>query len=306
MKSKPKRDVTGKQFGHLTALEYVGQDNHRHSIWKCLCVCGKEIDVSVTKLSARKQTSCGCQHIVVTKPNMRFDRLVTLYRVRNTTWLCKCDCGKEIKTTSGKLLRGEIKSCGCMVGHVLKGRGEDLTGKVVGELTVQTSVGKDKHGHTIWHVVCSCGNELNVTASALGPKGTRSCGCKRIDNREKHGGWRGTGEISGSSWNQIYRGAINRRLEFSITIEFAWKLFLSQNRKCNLTGLDLKFSKTKATQSETTASLDRIDSSKGYTEDNIQWVHKKINLMKMQHSQEEFVYFCNLVTKHIGGQDDKQ
>jgi hypothetical protein len=44
-----------------------------------------------------------------------------------------------------------------------------------------------------------------------------------------------------------------------------------------------------------TASLDRIDSSKGYEEGNIQWVHKHINFMKRTYSQEYFIDMCKKV-----------
>jgi hypothetical protein len=45
----------------------------------------------------------------------------------------------------------------------------------------------------------------------------------------------------------------------------------------------------------TTASLDRIDSSKGYVIDNVQWLHRDINMMKQRFSQEYFINIC----KHI-------
>ncbi|PWR40836.1 hypothetical protein DK292_16220, partial [Listeria monocytogenes] len=32
----------------------------------------------------------------------------------------------------------------------------------------------------------------------------------------------------------------------------------------------------------------------GYTIDNVQWVHKKINIIKWHLSQKEFLYWCNL------------
>lgn len=47
-----------------------------------------------------------------------------------------------------------------------------------------------------------------------------------------------------------------------------------------------------------TASVDRIDSTKGYTPDNVQWVDKRINFMKQHFSQVEFVELCCLVSKH--------
>lgn len=44
-----------------------------------------------------------------------------------------------------------------------------------------------------------------------------------------------------------------------------------------------------------TASLDRIDSSKGYIEGNVQWVHKRINKMKLDDSDTEFIEWCRLI-----------
>ena len=48
-----------------------------------------------------------------------------------------------------------------------------------------------------------------------------------------------------------------------------------------------------------TASLDRIDSSKGYVEGNVQWVHKMINMSKQQYSQEEFIDMCKAVANRV-------
>ena len=47
-----------------------------------------------------------------------------------------------------------------------------------------------------------------------------------------------------------------------------------------------------------TASLDRIDSTKGYTKNNIQWVHKTINKMKNVLHDEEFIQWCNLIANY--------
>jgi hypothetical protein len=46
-----------------------------------------------------------------------------------------------------------------------------------------------------------------------------------------------------------------------------------------------------------TASLDRIDNNKGYTKDNIQWLHKNINLMKHCFDQKYFIELCNLISE---------
>lgn len=49
----------------------------------------------------------------------RFERLEVIRRVGTTKngqpiWLCKCDCDGETATTRSNLLRGAVKSCGCL------------------------------------------------------------------------------------------------------------------------------------------------------------------------------------------------
>lgn len=116
--------------------------------------------------------------------------------------------------------------------------------------------------------------------------------------------WKGYGEIRGCYFNVVKRGAKQRNFEFSISIEDIWNLFLKQNRKCALSGVELFFGQNdKAHKSGiTTASLDRIDSNKGYTIDNIQWVHKWINLMKQDMHDVEFIDWCKLVTNYNNGE----
>jgi hypothetical protein len=110
--------------------------------------------------------------------------------------------------------------------------------------------------------------------------------------------WLGCGEISGAYFYNIKNNAIKRRLDFDLTIEYIWSLFLKQNKKCALSGVDIGFSKKNIDKHKTTASLDRIDSSKGYIIENTQWVHKEINRMKMDLNENEFIYWCNLIAKH--------
>lgn len=54
---------------------------------------------------------------------MRFNRLIVIERVSNVgrdpAWLCRCDCGKTIRVTSGHLKSGHTKSCGCYRSDVI-------------------------------------------------------------------------------------------------------------------------------------------------------------------------------------------
>ncbi len=55
MKTKPFQDKTGKLFGNLTALNYLG-----NRFWLCRCSCGKEVKVDGRDLNSGKTKSCGC------------------------------------------------------------------------------------------------------------------------------------------------------------------------------------------------------------------------------------------------------
>jgi hypothetical protein len=58
------------------------------------------------------------QHIVPDLTGKKFGTLNVIKRVSNldykySSWLCKCDCGKEIITRGTSLRSGNTKSCGC-------------------------------------------------------------------------------------------------------------------------------------------------------------------------------------------------
>ena len=115
--------------------------------------------------------------------------------------------------------------------------------------------------------------------------------------------WKGYELISLSYFSQIKRGAETRGLPLEITIEDIWNQFTKQNGLCALTGKEIFFtSRVNNKTSKQTASLDRIDSSKGYTKDNIQWVHKDINVFKMDLSEEKLLSMCREIVTHADNQ----
>lgn len=184
---------------------------------------------------------------------------------------------------------------------------KNWTGKRVEYFEVLRCIGKGKHGHPIWECKCDCGTVFPVLSYNL-TRNTRSCGCKRRKNRQNHGNWRGCGEISGRFWGAIRHGARkrSRNIDFQVTIEYCWDLFLQQNKKCVLTGLPIWFAPTERERNygKGTASLDRIDSRLGYLPGNVQWLHKDINKMKQDYDESYFVRMCSLVHTHKAGTDD--
>lgn len=108
------------------------------------------------------------------------------------------------------------------------------------------------------------------------------------------------GEIHQSYLYLIKDRANRKSLDFNLNGKYLWKLFLKQNRKCALSGIEISFPKAWGAKSKTniTASLDRRSSNKGYIIGNVQWVHKKVNSMKMDMSDDEFINLCRMVAKN--------
>jgi len=175
----------------------------------------------------------------------------------------------------------------------------DLTGKKISKWTVLYKVASSRNGHTIWKCRCECGVEKDVYGTHLTYGKSNSCGVCSVKHGKDHQQWNGYEDISGNYWNSIKRGANGSKgrkaIEFNITKEYVWDLFIQQNRKCALSGLDLTINYKGG---DHTASLDRIDSHEGYIFGNVQWVHKHINLMKGKLNQNYFIDLCKNVAKN--------
>lgn len=148
--------------------------------------------------------------------------------------------------------------------------------------------------------ICECGKITTATFKSLVHNGKKSCGCGRVGLANNNNArWTGYGEISGTVYASIKSNAKKRNIQFSIKIEELWCLFIEQDRKCSISGVDIYFSKYHVARAPelNTASLDRIDSNLSYTIDNVQWVHKDVNCMKMTLPQNEFIFWCCQIAK---------
>lgn len=175
---------------------------------------------------------------------------------------------------------------------------DDLTNQRYGHLTVLGISGKTPRGQSIWGCLCDCGNHKDVRGYHLKGEKIRSCGCLKRETVNIK--WSGCGEIARWVWNRYRISAKRRKIEFGLTAEDMWKLAVSQDKKCSLTGETLIFVSDQRYQKNSNASLDRIDSSKGYVSGNIQWVTKNANIAKQKMPQEEFIGVCRAVVKKFG------
>ena len=178
----------------------------------------------------------------------------------------------------------------------------DIIGKKYGNLFVQQFTESHpknpyKTGRIEYFYICQCkcGKLHKAKRNNLITGHTKSCGCLRKICGKNNKSWTGFKEISGRTWYQIMQGAKERNIQFTISIKEAWEQYKKQNKKCAYTGLLLDMNAFKDSYNFKTASLDRINSLKGYESGNIQWVHKEINFMKGNLSSAEFVKLCRSV-----------
>lgn len=158
-------------------------------------------------------------------------------------------------------------------------------GLKVGFLTLEeriTPIGKTNSIQ--WRCRCDCGNETIRTANQLSRRDSvKHCGCKPKNRPPNFSGYE---DITGTFWSRIRKQANDRNYSFNITKEEVWELYLRQNKKCVLSGKSISFL-------DKTASIDRINSKIGYELNNIQILHKDVNKIKVDFSQEYLVELCS-------------
>lgn len=170
-------------------------------------------------------------------------------------------------------------------------------GKKFGKWTVVETLPRKKNKQTYWLCECDCGYVLEVKSNSLmngNSTQCSNCAKKQVGMKNR----KGYEEISGDMWAQIKKNATIKKNVFNIRIEEVWDLFIKQNKKCALSGMDLEFSGYPYNSVKTTAALDLINPELGYISNNIQWVHKDIVLIKKSMSNIQFVTLCSLISNY--------
>ncbi len=111
-------DETGNRYGKLVVIKQVDNSKCNRIQWLCQCDCGNAKIVEGTKLRGGFRNNCGClraKNII----GQRFGRLIAISRAGSSssgdaTWLCRCDCNKELIVSGNSLRFGNTKSCGCL------------------------------------------------------------------------------------------------------------------------------------------------------------------------------------------------
>ena len=93
-----------------------------------------------------------------------------------SVWLCRCDCGGEIKLDTRCLQRGTVRDCGCVT--KVKPGTTDITGMRFGKLVALEQTDERKYsGGVVWVCKCDCGNICKASIKQLQAGYRKSCGC---------------------------------------------------------------------------------------------------------------------------------
>lgn len=198
--------------------------------------------------------------------------------------LCQCSCGKQFTVTAKALTSNNTKGCrGCDIRDV-------PIGKKFGKLTVidwYCKKNKNNRSMVYWICKCDCGGTYEGRNENIKLDFVASCKkCRKSSNK-----------FANKSMNpkryfkSILAHANKRGISCLISEAFINNLLIKQNYKCALSGLNISYE-------EGNVSLDRINSDFGYTENNVQWVHRHVNFMKSEYSQDEYIRICEAVANH--------
>ena len=178
---KNKINLLGNRYGKLVVIaeaegRYTSGGQYK-SYWKCLCDCGKEVEISGEKLRKGHTKSCGC--LVKsgwTKEDLtgqKFGRLTVIRFIppnerttKGYSWWCRCDCGNEIKAYPFKLKNGMQQSCGCLK--------EEMKPRI-GEISKKYNHSNKRLYGVYFAMLDRCYNQKNKRWIDYGGRGIKVC-----------------------------------------------------------------------------------------------------------------------------------
>lgn len=175
----------------------------------------------------------------------------------------------------------------------------DLKGKIFGRFKVlraSRKVAKNPKGnHIFWECICECGNIKEVKGYDLRRGHTKSCGClfKEGRNNITHGHCIKGSTVEYKLLHSAKRRAKKRNLDFNIELGD-----IIIPKYCPILNY-IELTKNVGYVGHSSPTLDRIDTNKGYTKDNIQVISFKANTMKSDGSYKDIGLLYNWAKENM-------
>lgn len=142
----------------------------------------------------------------------------------------------------------------------------EMTGRVVGRLTILRTAGTNNHGDRLWLARCSCGKTKILPATDLSSGNTKSCGCLRremgfapthgeANKSREYRAWLSMKNRVKNSKQQNFHNYGGRGITICARWLASFTAFLADMGRC-----------------PTGCSLDRKDNEGNYEPENCRWV----------------------------------
>lgn len=148
-----------------------------------------------------------------------------------------------------------------------------------------------------WYINCSvCGAVINHLRRnyCIGAHNVFQP-CIRCSNISNHPSGM-VGAVRVSWYNSFEKSARVRGYVWKLNPEFVDIMHQEQDGLCVYSGIPIGW---EVSGWDHTASIDRIDNSVGYTESNVQLVHKEINMMRGSLEDNRFKELCYLIAGNV-------
>lgn len=212
-------------------------------------------------------------------------------KTNGRSYKCICVCGKEVIRKVSNLRNGGLRqSCGCKYSSYYEDS-FDLTGQILGDLLVSKRLGTHRSSKSILYLCkCICGNNIELTSKALQRRKIKNCGCKIVPGKKLPGDQ----AIFNKYLSSYKSNAKRKKMSFSLTNEQCRKLCSDNCFYCNTEPGNI-FTHKKSIGNFIHNGIDRLDSNKGYTIDNVVSCCTLCNYKKRETSYDDFMNWISKV-----------
>lgn len=294
----------GLKFNKLTVIEEDSYDRIKGTFWICQCECGNFSKVKTQNIP--RTLSCGCSKkqlnsirkyvgdisgtIWSSIKNSAIKRKIEFKITQEYVDYIYKQQDKKCKLSNIELVFGNLRQTRYLTTASLD-RIDNNLGYIEGNVQwIHKHINNMKLKFNLEYFLSLCESIYNFKNKFYEPV------IKPL-----------SGHISNMFWSSITISAKKRNLDFLITKEYAYKLFEKQKGICNLSGKNIILCQSPEYKNRNlkNASLDRIDSKKGYVNGNLQWIHKDINWMKWHFEENLFLEYCKLITINNRNNNEK-